>query len=89
LCSSAMTNPHQLQLIDLVRESLDEVVVDGYPLRRALLLIVVLYEDVGEFVPQLPLPVVFECEEVMLEVFWGGIPLLLQEVGDLLVVHSR
>ncbi len=87
LRGGAQANRDQLQLIYLVREGLDEVVVDGYPLCCALLLGVVCHEYVRQFVPQLPLPVVFEGEEVVLQVIGRRVSLLSDEVGDLLVVH--
>ena len=46
-------------------------------------------EDVCEFVPQLPLPVVFEGEEVVLEIVRRIIADAVKEGGDLFVVHGH
>ena len=88
LTCSTQPNLNQLQLIDLVRKRLDEVVVDGQPLRSALRLIEVGDQQVGQLVPQLPLPVVFEGEKVVLQLFGRRITLRFQELRDLLVLHD-
>lgn len=86
LARCAQPYSHQLQLVDLVCKLLDKVVIDGYALRLALRLVVVCDEDVGEFMPQLALPEIFEAEEVMLQIVRSIVTGLLEEVGDLLVV---
>lgn len=87
----AETDANQLQLVDLVCEALDKGVVDGYPLRSALGLIVEGDEEVSEFVPQLALPIVFKAQKVVLQVIVGIVALLCEEICNLLVVggHCR
>lgn len=85
----AQTQLDQLQLVDLVRKRLDKVLEDGYPLRRALLIVVEFHESVGKLMPKLALPVVFECEEVVLHIIAGLLTLVGEEVSNLFVVHCR
>jgi len=87
LCCCAQTQLDQLQLVDLVRKRLDEVLEDGYPLRFALLGVVEFDESIGELVPQLALPEVLELHEEVLYIIVGLFALLREEASDLLVVH--
>ena len=87
LCCCVQSQLDQLQLVDLVRKGLDEVLEDGYPLRLALLGVVELDESIGELVPQLALPEVLELHEEVLYIIVGLFALLREEASDLLVVH--
>ena len=88
LCCCVQSQLDQLQLVDLVRKGLDEVLEDGYPLRLALLGVVELDESIGELVPQLALPVVLECEQVVLCIIRRLVTLLREQVGYCVDVHD-
>lgn len=91
LLCRAQSYPHQLQLVDLVGERLDEGVVDGQSLRCALGLGVVFHQQIRQFVPQFPLPEILKVDKVVLESIRSSIALVAEEVEHLLiggVVHD-
>lgn len=87
LRSSTQSKSNKLKLVDLVREGKDEGAVEGQSLSGALSVVEELYQSIGQLMPQLSLPEVFERDEQVLEVCWSGIPLLCEEVGDRVDVH--
>jgi hypothetical protein len=74
-------------LVDLFGKCLDEVVVQGQALLLALVLLEIEDEFIGQLVPQLALPEIFELEEEVLDMFGGSIALIRQQVGDRVDIH--
>ena len=51
LCSSAQSQGHKLELVDLVCEGEDEALVEGQALTCALLVVEELYQCIGQLMP--------------------------------------
>lgn len=78
---------HELQLVDLVGELEDEDLVEGEALGCTAFVIEELHKSIGELMPQLALPQIFELEHETLQLFGSLVPLLGEEVGNGVDVH--
>src|SRR5690242_21295241 len=89
LCRGTQAQCDQLELVDLVCEALDECLEEGYPLLGALRVLEELDELVCQLVPQLPLPVVLEGDEVLLQLLWRLVPCVAEQVRYCVCVHRH
>lgn len=89
LCCCLQAELHELELVDLLCEALDEGLEERYPLLCALWLVVVLDQLVGQLVPQLALPVVLKSNEVLLQLVGRLVAQVAEEVRDRVCVHGH
>lgn len=89
LCCCLQAELHELKLVDLLCEALDEGLEERYPLLCTLWLVVVLDQLVGQLVPQLALPVVLKGDEVLLQLVGRLVAQVAEEVRDRVCVHGH